>query len=713
MDALKEMLRKADDDYLIGLSNKGTVKRAYKDLALEAPAVTWKGEEAEVALKEETCVIRTPLGESSCSCPSRSICRHTITAILWLKQNLPEEGDAEEETGQKDSTAKEGAKEDVAGGPGALTEVLELPAERLKKACKGRRYQQFLAHVRMGELPKIEESSIVTVPLPWENATVKLLEPFVYSTCTCHSKELCAHKAQAVLLYQLSKGRLQMKDLETSSEAEKVLEKEKVQKACESVRESVAHQIGTGLSRQSPEISDSLERLAIITHRAGLASLEGRLREAASEYRQYFSRSAVFDSEALFRRLLSIYQRSKVLSTSEDQEQIRKLAGTFRDAYEPVGKLHLVGMGGRTFASNTGYEGEIYYFLEPDRGQWYTWTDARPVFYEGTRRRPPSSSGNGAAPWGLSCNREQLQNVEFELMNAKAASGGRLSVSKDSVGEILGNRSLLMEGIKEQIFWDYKELLFQNFANGAGEEAVLQNRAFGRKERLALAGALDWGQTVFDPVEQRFSWCLYDREGRPLFLSLKYKKEEKLTIQLLERLEQRLKKRPRKAIVFLGALYLDERGRLCLYPIEFFLDEAEAAAEILCETPKEGSRTDSGLPSREVLMTMEQYLGEVIRQLSDLFVSGLYSLQEDTAEQIAMLSEDGERLGMHQAGRELAAISSFLKEKRHRMEYSMEPVLEAAERLHRYLEACREKISCDLAAWSMGRGKEEEQEKGE
>ena len=112
-------------------------------------------------------------------------------------------------------------------------------------------------------------------------------------------------------------------------------------------------------------------------------------------------------------------------------------------------------------------------------------------------------------------------------------------------------------------------------------------------------------------------------------------------------------------------------------------------------------------------MTMEQYLGEVIRQLSDLFVSGLYSLQEDTAEQIAMLSEDGERLGMHQAGRELAAISSFLKEKRHRMEYSMEPVLEAAERLHRYLEACREKISCDLAAWSMGRGKEEELEKGE
>lgn len=705
MDALKEMLKKADDDYLTGLCNKGTVKRAYKDLAQEAPAVAWKGEEAEVTLKEETCTVRMPLGESSCSCPSQSICRHTITAILWLRQNLSEEGESEEADALEDTDGKEQEEGSSISEGKVLKEILDLPLERLKKACKGRRYQQFLAHVRTGELPKIEESSIVTVQLPWEPATVKLLEPFAYSTCTCHSKELCAHKAQAALLYQLHRGKLKIRDLESFSEAESIWEEDQVRRACESVRESVAHQIGTGLSRQSPEIAESLERLAVITHRAGLPALEGPLREAASEYRQYFSRSAAFDSERLLRRLLSIDRRAKALGLAKDQEQIRKLAGTFRDAYEPVGKLHLVGMGGRTFVSNTGYEGEIYYFLEPDRGQWYTWTDARPVFYEGVRRRPPGSSGSGAAPWGLSCNREQLQSLEFELMNAKAASGGRLSVSRDSVGEILGSRSLLADGIRNQIFWDYQKLLYQNFAGGEGEESVLKNRASGRKERLALAGALRWGQTVFDPVEQRFSWCLYDREGRPLFLSLKYKKEEKLTIQLLERLEQRLKKRPRKAIVFLGSLYLDERGRLCLYPIEFFLEEAEAAAEAPDEVPETGDAPKAApfLPSAEVLATMEQYRREALGQLSDLFFGGLYSVREEMTEQMALLSEDGERLGLHQAGREFAAISRLLREKRHQMDFSMEPVLEAAGRLDRYLEACGEKISCDLAACSMGR----------
>ena len=35
MEGLKAFIEKVDDDYLTGLSNKGTVKRAYKDLEQE------------------------------------------------------------------------------------------------------------------------------------------------------------------------------------------------------------------------------------------------------------------------------------------------------------------------------------------------------------------------------------------------------------------------------------------------------------------------------------------------------------------------------------------------------------------------------------------------------------------------------------------------------------------------------------------------------
>ncbi len=707
-NALKTMIQQADDDYLTGLCNKGTVKRAYKDLAQESPSVTWQAETAEVALSEETCVIRVPLGESTCSCPSRSMCRHIITAILWLKQQAPDEHAddaldikpaAEQENTEKQEKLK--TPEELPHTPKLLEEILKIPTDRLKRACRGKRYQQFLAYLRAGELPAIEESSIVTVMLPWEKATVKLLEPFTYSTCTCHSRELCAHKAQAVLAYQLSKGQITLKELDVLQEEENTWDMEQVQKFGKSVCDLVIHQMSTGLSRQSPEISESLERQAVIAHRTGLPAMETLLREASSEYKDYFSRSAAFRSEELFRLLMKLYSRAGRLQKAEEQKEIQSLAGTFRDTYEPVGKLHLLGMGGRTFKSKTGYEGEIYYFLEPEQKRWYTWTDARPVFYDGVRRRPPSGSDNAMAPWGLNCSREQLQSLEFELLGGKAAAGGRLSVSRESKGEILGERSLLAEEVRELIYWDYEELL-QDSYGAADQEQVTQNRVSGRRERLFLAGAVGWGEAEFDTIQQRFSWSLYDRKGKKLFISLKYTKEEKMTINLLERLERRLQKHSREAIVFFGSVYLDESGRLCLYPIEFFLKEADEIAGSLKET-KVSERADEkgNNPELTVVRMMEQYRRESVVQLSDLLVSGLCSVQEDIIRRLEMLADDGERLGLHTAGEEFACISHYLDKKRHQMEFTPEPVIQAAGKLEQYFRTCQEKLAFDTALLSM------------
>lgn len=91
-----------DDDYLTGISNKGIVKRAYKDLetipcmaagqnlqeaaAKQLQDMAFAAQEVlELTVGEETVQIRLPLGESTCSCPSRSICRHVVQGILAMK----------------------------------------------------------------------------------------------------------------------------------------------------------------------------------------------------------------------------------------------------------------------------------------------------------------------------------------------------------------------------------------------------------------------------------------------------------------------------------------------------------------------------------------------------------------------------------------------------------------------------------------------------
>lgn len=706
MDTVKALIKNVDEDYLTGLSNKGTVKRAAKDLEKESPVLTWTDEGAEIALKEEKCVIRAPLTESGCTCPSRSICRHIVTAVLWMKKELKKEA-----SGQEEERCER------------FQEILDIPAEKLKRACGSTRYRNFLAHIRNGALPPVEESSVVTVSLPWDKATVKLLLPFSGSSCTCHSRELCAHKAQAVLAYQLARKAVTLARLETLLDEENSLDEKLVFKAAASVCETLGQQMGVGLSRQSPEETESLERLAIIAHRAKLPSLESSLRALCGSYEQYFSRSAAFRGEELLGNMLSLYrlagelkaaagsgEESKENGADGRKEKMRALAGNFRDTYEPVGKLHLAAMGGRSFSSKTGYAGEIYYFLETEQKMWYTWTDVRPTIYGESRRRPPANSNGAMAPWGLNCSRAELQNLEFDLQNAKAASGVRLSVSQESRGEITGNRSLGNENICGMIWWDFEKMLKDYFFGGLksggkrdfaaqeepdggqAENFGITENGQGRREKLALAGAVRWDETVFDTVSQRFTWSVFDSQGRALFISVKYTKEEKMTVQLLERMEKRLRGRGFEDIVFFGSLYLDGEGRLCLYPIEVFFGEASGKQEAPA-----AAAAESGGVSWEILTSMKQYLQEAEKSLLDIFYSGTNSLWEEVLSGLVSLAEDGERLGLHQAGICFSRIAELLKGKRHQMEFEPGPVIEVMEELLSYIRACREKLSYDMA----------------
>lgn len=730
MEELKALIQQVDDDYLIGLSNKGTLKRALKDLEQETPSFTWEEGAARVALKEETCVIRAPLGESSCSCPSRSVCRHIITAVLFLKRELAgssveestgserhpaqEEGngsavqggqpDASDSTGAAQSaaqtkpgqaaqagekTAQEGAEviEKSQGNPPVMEELLQQPVERLKRACGAARFRKLLSHLQTGEMPPIAESSIITVQLPWEPATVKLLSPLQYSTCSCHSKELCAHKAMAILAYQVKKGAVSTAQLSAMLDTEITWDEEQIQQACFAVKEALQQQMNTGLSRQSPEEAESLERLAVISHRAGLAELESGLRAASAEYVQYFNRSAAFRAEGLQRKLFSLYERACRLEDAcrskeaGKAETLRRLAGTFRDAYEPVGSLQLIGVGASSFLSKSGYEGETYYFFETKRRAWYTWTDARPVFYEGTRRRPLASYEEMPAPWGLNCKRANLVGLEFTLKGAKAAAGGRLSASQETTSEIFGTHGLQDAAIAGQIVWNYRTLMEQY-----------------RIQPLALISAAGWKEPDFDQVQQRFFWELRDVGGRKLFVSIQYSEREKLTIQMLERLAKRLKNGSFRSLVFFGRLYLSE-GRLCLYPIECFPQEPAKVPKLSDETPTAPAKGEA--VACEILDGMERYAAEVQRQLSDLFVSGLSSLSEETARRLQALAQDGEQMGLSGAAKELSFASEELSRRRHQMSFDSGRMIASLARLSRRLSAYSEKLSYDRALLVM------------
>ena len=88
MEDLKKSLALADENFLISLSNKGTYKRALKDIRSETPDFDLHENSAEVRTGGEVCTIKADIAESKCTCVARGICRHIICAILILKNSI-------------------------------------------------------------------------------------------------------------------------------------------------------------------------------------------------------------------------------------------------------------------------------------------------------------------------------------------------------------------------------------------------------------------------------------------------------------------------------------------------------------------------------------------------------------------------------------------------------------------------------------------------
>ena len=676
MEELKRLLIQAGDEYLTGLSNRGMVKRAYKDLEQETPEVSWNGNEAEVRLKDAVCRIKVPLGDSACSCPSRSMCRHRIAAMIFLRKGL------EGESGEKTSDEKINPEK----------ELLSVPLRRLQQACRIKTYREFLSHIERGEYPQIEEGSTVTVQIPWENATVKLLSPLEYSTCTCHSRELCSHKVQAILAYQLLKKTITPEQLKIPEDSRGNPDREAVLQAVCSIKEGIRLQLMTGLSRLSPEAEESMERLAVICHGAGLPAFESRFRGAALEFRKYFTRSAAFREADLMGRLLFLY-RDAVRLEQAGPEEMRSMAGTFRDVYERTQPLHLVGVGSSYFKSKAGYEGERYYFLELEQKKWYTWTDARPSFYEGIRRRPPGNDEHAQAPWGLNCSREKMMELEFYLTDAKTAKDGRLSVSRETKSEIVGNRDLHGKEIREMVIWDYSRLF---------QERIIQSR------EPVLAGAVHCKKGSFDTVKQRFDMEIYDVQGNCLHVAVTYSKEERLTIRVLERLSGRLDRQEDSPLVFFGIPYLEE-GKICLYPIEYF-DGAEFCPPVNGQGCEREKKRNPDVFSVGVIRAAEQCLYEIREGLTDLFQSGIRSVQPETLSQMHSMEREAGDLGLHLAGEELSHLRGQLESQRHKVKADPEPAIGIWIRLMEYITLGLRKTQMDLAMAGMrenSRGGEE------
>ena len=522
-------LQAADDDYLIGLTNKGTVNRAKKDLSASPPSrCEPEGETVKVTVGDAVCTIAVPLGASKCTCPSSSLCRHRVSAILWLRENSSSQ--AEEKT--------------------VLPEFQQLrryPADKLLRELGPSRCRRIAQRVQAGEGPGIAVSSVISVDLPWIPATVRLLEPMEHSTCSCHSKKWCVHKSEALAFWLLRENILEVQCFLAQKESNWDLPE--IHAVAGVVESTLLELMAVGVSRVEPGVRTTLERLASQCHTARLPDLERALHRVQGELGACFARSATYRDRALLQKITRACRLASLLQTATE-ENISCLAGKFRDQYDAVGNLKLYLLGVRRILGHGAYTGKIYYFLDREDFSFYTFRHMRP-------RNAQGASGKKAgdpAPWNLPCTLTQAWNQAMDLNGARVNAYGVLSASDQCAATLQGKmhpRKVVPESL---LVRDFEALIpLSDGANG---------------ECLALIAPKAYRRQPFDSVRQVYSMVLLDEHGRDLWLEVRYSWEESGVVSMLEALEQNAVPSPEPP-VFFGSVYR-EGDKIKFYPIEYF-----------------------------------------------------------------------------------------------------------------------------------------------
>ncbi len=544
---LAAAIREIDDDYLIGLCNKGTVNRAKKDLAaLSAPEVEIREESAVVRWGDVECEIRAPLGESRCSCPSSSICRHRIAAILWLQANCGQE----EPRGEAESEKEE--------APHKFEELAGYPTEKLLRQLGTKQLSTVLFRLESGELPRVTQTSVVTVELPWIPATVRLLEPLEHSTCTCHSRSLCQHKAQALLYWKIAVGEVGADTLRKALHTIGNHTCEEGKGICLAVQEMLSAQMTTGLSRMPDTVCDTVERMASLCHTAKLPNLERSLRRLHQEYIRYFNRSARYRDIKLLRFVAQSFRLAQQLEQAEDSVY-QQLVGEFRSEYINIGALPLYLLTQQTFSGQSGYVGAIYYFWASEKHCFYTFHQLRPVKEGEQHHWTPTE-----CVWKMPCTLPNAIHFTMELHGARVSSSGKLS-STCQCAAVMGKRENPRDIFpEEEIFTDFARLLHERSAPHLSEN-----------QRLALVYPKRCIPQEYDTVQQIFSMELADGEGRTVYLEYQYRNGGEKEMRKLEKLAGKIRSSPRMRPMFFGVVYR-EGDKLKLFPIEIMTDWEES-----------------------------------------------------------------------------------------------------------------------------------------
>lgn len=500
-----------DDDTLAALTSKGLLRRARKDLERAPPQLTGHSAEAVVLTfpDENVTVTLPPTGpqQAICTCPAEGICRHILSAVLFVPQLAATQMDGTSDNDEEAAPAEE------ASSPAPPVSPLDVTETDLSAWAGRALYRQALDDIADDlEVAITESEQAIIVEFMNLNTTTRWIlgAGLPGMICSCKRPAPCRHRVAAVLLYQAHHGQplpaIEARMLTASAGAPRSRAE-----VLASVAATLVDLVHPGLTRLSRTTHDRLQTLAISAHGVDLPRLERMLRSLADQVDWYLSRDVRASASTLLSTAARTYALAHALQHAATPPPA-ELVGEHRARYFPVSTLNLAGLGAQQWRTRSGYAGVSLFFWDTNVGRWATWSESRPTFYEQVAFNPQQRYQQ-AGPWNESPALTQLCRSHIRLGNARRNRAGRLSASAETRLLVMGTSDPAALDLTPVRFADWQAL-----AQHLTAVAPAGLREYNQLEQLVVITPEQWGEPHYDQARQALIRPLLDAAGRALLL---------------------------------------------------------------------------------------------------------------------------------------------------------------------------------------------------
>ena len=618
MSPLIPLYAQIDESTLEAMASKGIVRRARADAvnvrfeSTGADEIVGTIEGATVRLDDKG------LAKARCSCPAATICRHKIAVVLALRTQAGEQ-------------------------PAAPTVEIDWPTrlatfdrKTLQSAVGKTGLREAIRLVALAEAATVEAGTLsLKVVLRLNAEEIEVAIPaqgdFTSVVSGLPERRRPASHAAAILAARRHFGHeaIEIDEAEAAADQKEFVPDGPLLAA---MQNAVRRAYSQGFAVPSRALEERLMLLAISSRAEAMPRLSASLRRIAEGLEQRRSRNVNHDAVELLREIAFAHALLHAVSQTQDGGRLRRLAGTVRAEYEPIGDVDLIGLGATLFETIAGAVGVTGHFVEPATGRRFTASLARGTTHD--TRFDPRAAYRTQSIWGQTL--AGLSSSTFRLSGTQASSTGRLSLSQTTRADAIQPFRPNREGITA---WA------QDRNGPLGDLAHMSWPILADHLARCFAPSLDMpplsaqpvilvpsriAPVTFDDLTQRLRWPLMDLSGAWISLTLDHNDEGRgLGATRIAALEAAFGDGGNKRPFAIVAIARPEGGQMILEPVALW-GETQTSLDFPDRSLSQGteivSRIMAGLRRKAAQFAPPPPADVSVRQTSQLLQSGVDAL---------------------------------------------------------------------------------------